>query len=96
VNPHSGPAAVATSHQVIGDLRFAYQCKATVARRMHGRMFSIATSATHVPDQGQIVHVDLWYSRLLCGVSFFHGRNASQQAAQQIGTGDDTPLRAPD
>jgi hypothetical protein len=38
----------------------------------------------------------LWHSRSLCGVSCFHGRNASQQATQQVRSGDDAPLRAPD
>jgi hypothetical protein len=37
----------------------------------------------------------LWWW-LLCGISRFQRRNASQQATQQIGSGDDALLRAPD
>src|ERR1700730_7268232 len=39
--------------------------------------------------------VGLWHCRLLCGVLCFQDRNASQQATQQVGSGDDAPLRAP-
>ena len=39
---------------------------------------------------------DLWCSRLLCGVSCFQIRNSSQQATQQVGSGDDAPLGTPD
>jgi hypothetical protein len=37
----------------------------------------------------------LWHCRLLYGVLCFQDRNASQQATQQVGSGDDAPLRTP-
>src|ERR1700681_4319919 len=39
--------------------------------------------------------VDSWHSRLPCDFFYFQGRDASQQATQQVGPGDDAPLRTP-
>jgi hypothetical protein len=49
-----------------------------------------------LPKSGSNRPGDLLHSRLLYGASRFDGRYASQEAAQQVGSGDNAPLRAPD
>src|ERR1700730_3050560 len=56
-----------------------------VNRRVH---------AGHQPTMSE--PVASWHSGLPRGVYWFQDCDASQQATQQVGSGDDAPLRAPD